>query len=176
MPSLARAVRTLKPGLSTSHWYLASCSVPVTPEEHKKIWSFLGDDYAVFDDPLCLTVTCSEFAMGVQDYGFFWKLTSGWIPHSALLGWTVDTCLRQVTEAFMVQTAENCGVSAVAVHDGRRRSLRTAELISTVLATMQIPQLYVDKASTAHEFWYSLVRQWIHAWRQSSRPFGFRLQ
>ena len=33
----------------------------------------------------------------------------------ALLGSTVDTCLRQFTEAFMVQTAENCGVSAVAV-------------------------------------------------------------
>ena len=43
----ARAVRTWKPGLSTSHRYLApTCSVPVTPEEHRKIWSFLGDDYA----------------------------------------------------------------------------------------------------------------------------------
>ena len=59
--------------------------------------SFLGDEYPVFDDPLYLTVTCSEFA---QDYGFFWKLTSGWIPYSALLGWTVDACLRQVTEAL----------------------------------------------------------------------------
>ena len=39
----ARAVRTWKLGLSTSHWYLApTCSVPVTLEEHRKIWSFLG--------------------------------------------------------------------------------------------------------------------------------------
>ena len=68
----ARAVRTWKPGLSTGHWYLAvTCSVPVTPEEHKKFWSFLGDDYAVFHDPLYLTVTCSEFACGVQGYRFF---------------------------------------------------------------------------------------------------------
>ena len=43
----ARAVRTWKPGLSTSHWYLPpTCSVPVTPEEHVKVWSFLGDDNA----------------------------------------------------------------------------------------------------------------------------------
>ena len=54
-----------------------TCSVPVTPEEHKKMWSFLGDDDAVFYDPLYLTFTCSEFARGVQDYGFSWKMTSG---------------------------------------------------------------------------------------------------
>ena len=34
MPSVARAVRTWKPGLSTCHWYLAAtCSVLVLPEE-----------------------------------------------------------------------------------------------------------------------------------------------
>ena len=33
----ARAVRTWKPGLFTSQWYLApTCSLPVRPEEHKK--------------------------------------------------------------------------------------------------------------------------------------------
>ena len=37
--------------------------------------------------PLYLTVTCSEFARGVQDYGFFWKLTSGWIPHFLVGQW-----------------------------------------------------------------------------------------
>ena len=60
-------------------------------------------------DLLYLTVTCSEFARGVQDCGLFWKLTSGWIPYSALLGWTVDTCVRQVTEALwfrLQKTAE----------------------------------------------------------------------
>ena len=41
----ARAVRTRKPGHSTSPWYLAvTCSVPVAPKEHRKIWSFLGDN------------------------------------------------------------------------------------------------------------------------------------
>ena len=33
----------------------------------RKIWSFLGDDYAEIYDPLFLTVTCSVFACGVQD-------------------------------------------------------------------------------------------------------------
>ena len=34
MPSVERAVRTWKPGLSTCHWYLAAtCSVLVLPEE-----------------------------------------------------------------------------------------------------------------------------------------------
>ena len=66
-------------------------------------------------------------AFGVQDYGLFWKMTSGGFPYSALVGSTVDTCLRQFTEACMVQTAENCGVSAVAVHQGRRLSLRGAQ-------------------------------------------------
>ena len=104
----ARAVRTWKPGLSSSHWYLApTCSVPFTPEEHEKIWNFLGDDYADFLDPLYLTVTCSAFAGGVQDYGRFWKMTSRWIPCPAPVGSTPDTCLRQFTEAFTVQTASS---------------------------------------------------------------------
>ena len=37
----------------------------------------------------------------------------------------------------VVQTAENCGVSAVAVHDGRRYSCRGAEAISHGLAVQQ---------------------------------------
>ena len=38
-------LRTWKPGPSMSHWYLApTCSVRVTLEEHREIWSFLGDD------------------------------------------------------------------------------------------------------------------------------------
>ena len=116
----ARAVRTWKPGLSTHTRYLAcTCLVSLEPEENRKFWSFLGDDYAVFHDPVYLTVTCSEFARGVQDYGFFWELTSGWIPYLALLGWTVDTFTSSYG-GFMVQTAENCGVSVVAVYDGRR--------------------------------------------------------
>ena len=45
-----------------------------------------------------LAVTCSEFACGVQDCGRFWKITSGWIPYSAPVGSTLDTCLRQFME------------------------------------------------------------------------------
>ena len=66
--SVARAVRTWKPGLSTSHWYLvATCSVLVLPEE-----------------------CCG---------GFFWEITSGFFPYSALFGSTVDTCVCQSSEA-----------------------------------------------------------------------------
>ena len=134
----ARAVRTWKPGLSTSHWYLApTCSVPVTPEEHKKIWSFLGDDYADFFDPLYLTVTCSAFAGGVQDYGLFWKMTSGWIPCPAPVGSTLDTRLRQFTEAFTVQTADNFGQAAVPVLQRRRHFLHGAEAEFHGLAVQQ---------------------------------------
>ena len=61
--SVARAVRIWKPGLSTSHWYLAPCSVPVTPEEHRKIGSFLGVHYAeLFLRPLVSgSHLCGEF-------------------------------------------------------------------------------------------------------------------
>ena len=32
--------------------------------------------------------------------GFFWETTSGGFPYSSLVGSTVDTCLRQFTEAL----------------------------------------------------------------------------
>ena len=96
----ALAVRTWKPGLSKSHFYLApTCPVPVTPLEHRKIWCFPETSSRFFYDLLYLTVTCSEFARGVQDYGFFWKVPSGRIPYSILLVSTVDACLRLFTEA-----------------------------------------------------------------------------
>ena len=47
-----------------------------------------------------LAVTCSVFAFGVQDTGLLWVMTSGTFPYSALIGSTLDTCLRQFTEAF----------------------------------------------------------------------------
>ena len=55
-----------------------------------------------FFSPLYLAVTCSAFACGVQDYGIFWKMASGWIPYSTPVGSTLDTCFRQFTEAFGV--------------------------------------------------------------------------
>ena len=45
-------------------------------------------------------VQCSVFACGVQDYGFFWEITSGLFPYATLLGSTVDTRLASVYEAF----------------------------------------------------------------------------
>ena len=44
----------------------------------------------------------------------------------------------------MVQSAENCGNSAVAVHQGRPHFLHGAEADSHVLATTEFPQLRVD--------------------------------
>ena len=64
-----------------------------------KIGVFWETSSRFFYDPLYLTVTCSEFARGVQDYGFFWKKPSGRILYSILLGSTLDACLRQFTEA-----------------------------------------------------------------------------
>ena len=52
--------------------------------------------------------------------------------------------LRQFTEAFLVQTAENCGVSAVAVLHGRRFLVVVQRPIPMVLVTMENPQLRVD--------------------------------
>ena len=65
-------------------------------------------------DPLYLTVTCSEFARGVQGFAFFWKLTSGWFPYSALLGWTVDTCVRQSTSSCFLLVAMHLALCSLA--------------------------------------------------------------
>ena len=62
----------------------------------------------------------------------FREMTPGMVSvFSTLLGSTADTCSASVYEAFwknftrflLDMTAENCGVSAVAVHPGRRQSL-----------------------------------------------------
>ena len=137
--SVARAVRTWKLGLSTSHWYLApSCSVSVTPEEHRKFWSFLGDAYAelflrplvsgshlcgVLYDPLYLTVTCSVF-------GFFWKMTSGisvcstpWFDSRYMLGVSLQ---RPGPE--LQKTAVSTQLQFIA---GHRHLFRSAEAVSS---------------------------------------------
>ena len=122
--SVARAVRTWKPGLCTSHWYLAvTCLVLVLSEEHRKLWSFLGDAYAelflrplvsgshlcgVFYDP---TVSCSEFAIGVQEYGLFRKTNSGmvsvfitpWFDSGYMLG----VSLRGLLASTLQKTADS---------------------------------------------------------------------
>ena len=106
-----------------SHWYLAPCLVPVSPEEHRKIWSFLGDAYAelflrplvsgshlcgVFYDP---TVSCSEFAFGVQEYGFFWKTNSGMVSVFSTLwfdsGYMHGVSLRGLLTSTLQKTADS---------------------------------------------------------------------
>ena len=57
----ARAIRRWKPGLSAHTWYLApTCSVPVSPEEHRYMGVFWETTTRIyFNGPLNLTVTCS---------------------------------------------------------------------------------------------------------------------
>ena len=132
-----------------SHWYLAPCSVPVSPEEHWKIWSFLGDAYAefslrplvsgshlccVFYDP---TVSCSEFAFEYKSMGFSGRRILVWFPYSVLLGSTLDTCMASVCEASWLHTAENCGYIHVFTQ-------MLFPMVLIVQKTIEIPQLLVD--------------------------------
>ena len=110
MPSVARAVRTWKPGLSTSHWYLAPCSVPVSLEEHRKISVFCELTARIFPyGPLSLAVTCAVYSTTRQsrvrssplkyknmDFSGkeFW-----YVSVLKTLGSTVVTCLVSVFEA-----------------------------------------------------------------------------
>ena len=115
---VARAVRTWKPGLSTCHWFLAPCSVPVTPEEHRKMWSFLGVHYAVFFyGPLYLAVTCAVYSMTRQSFfpssplecksmDFSGRRLLVCFPYSVHLGSTVDTCLASVYQTFFSSTLQ----------------------------------------------------------------------
>ena len=141
--SVARAVRTWKPGLSTSHWNLAPCSVPVTPEEHRKIWSFLGVHYAelIISTALCIwqslcgvfydpTVSCSEFALGVQEHGFFWKTTSGmvfefstpWFDSGYMLGGS----LRRLSASTLQKTLDSSQLQFI---EGRRHPCLYADAV-----------------------------------------------
>ena len=73
--SVARTVRTWKPGLSTSHWYLAvTCAVYSTTRQ-SRVWS----------SPL-------EY----KSTDFSGRRILVWFPYSLLLGSTVDTCLASV--------------------------------------------------------------------------------
>ena len=88
-----------------------------------------------------LAVTCSAFAAGVSwtflgDH--FWMFS---VSNSCWFN--TGYMLLQFTEAFGVSTAENCGVSAVAVHHGRRLLLHGAQADFHGLAVQQtigIPQ------------------------------------
>ena len=79
-----------------------------------------GSRLTYFYEPLYMTVTCSEFTFGVQDYGLFWEMTSGCFPYPAPVGSTLDTCYVSLRRLFGFRMQKNCGVSAVAVLYGRR--------------------------------------------------------
>ena len=123
--SVSRAVRTWKPGLSASHWYLTAAS-------------------SVFVLPDC----CG---------GFFWELTSGFIPVFSAVWFDngymclsvhggLGVCWLRCTSRCAPCRAENCGESAVAVHQGRLSSCRYAEADPMVSQTIEIPQL-LDKVA-----------------------------
>ena len=155
--SVARAVRTWKPGLSTSHWYLAPCSVLVMPEEHRKIWSFLGVHYAelfqgllVSGSHLCgvfcdTTVSCSKFALGVQEYGFFWKTASGmlsvfsspWFDSGYILGVSLRGLLASTLQELRI--LRSCSSSSVV--DILFVPQRQIPMVQTVQQTAEIPQM-----------------------------------
>ena len=92
------------------------------------------------------TVTCSEFASGVQDYGFSGRWHPGLFPYSAPVGSTLDTCLRQFLEACGsdCKTAESPQLQFIF---GRRHSLRDAEAdFLGLFSRPKFPQLpFIDE-------------------------------
>ena len=108
--SVARVVRTWKPGLSTSHWYLVRCLTRRRSTGNFGVfWEITMRNY--FYGPLYL----SGVPLEVRVFGFFWKMTSGisvcstpWFDS----GYTLGVSLQRPWS----RTAENCGLYAVAVH------------------------------------------------------------
>ena len=75
-----------------------------------------------FYEPLYMTVTvtCSAFAFGVQDYGLFWETTSGCIPYPAPVGSTLDTCsvsLLRLSWFRLQKTVESPQLQSIMVVD-----------------------------------------------------------
>ena len=68
--------------------------------QYRILYIFRSCRSRYFYDPLYLAVTCSAFACGVQDYGLFWKMTSGKFLYSILLGSTVSTCCVSLRRLF----------------------------------------------------------------------------
>ena len=86
--------------------------------------------------PLYLTVTCSEFATGVHDYGFFWEMASWFIS-------VFSSCWFNT--GYMFTSVKHAGSSfaAAVLLRGRPHPCRCAESIpwSTQFVTHGIPQL-----------------------------------
>ena len=143
--SVARAVRTWKSGLSSIHWYLAPCSVPVTPEEHRTIWSFLGVHYAeLFLWPLVSgSHLCGVFYDPLsKSFWFFWKMTScisvcstPWFDSGYVLGVSFQ---RPGPEPQI--TVDSPQLQFIA---GRRHldMQRQIPMVQTVQQTTEIPQM-----------------------------------
>ena len=85
---------------------------------------YFGDDVVFFYGPLYLEVTCSSCLPEEYRVALFREMTPGMVSVFSSLGSTADTCSASVYEVFwknftrflLGMTAENCGVSAVAVH------------------------------------------------------------
>ena len=146
---VARAVRTWKPGLSTSHWYLAPCSVPVTPEEHRKIWSFLGVHYAeLFLRPLVSgSHLCGVFHVPLSKSFWIFLEDDFWyfrLKHSLVRQWI--HAWRQSPKAWS-RTADYCGFSAVAVHHWSSTSLLIRRGSSSWSRLFSRPQRFPSRSS-----------------------------
>ena len=102
-------------------------------------------------DPLYLTVTCSEVLP------FFWKLTSGWFPYSALLGWTVDTCVRQSTSSCFLPVAMHLAFVFPCLSAFRRRQQWQ---YTAGFAGDDAPRAVFSFPVVRPKIWQSLVRCW----------------
>ena len=181
--SVARAVRTWKPGLSTSHWYLAPCSVLVSPEEHRKIsvfWKFTARNY--FYGPLYLAVICAVYSttrqsrvwsspLEYKSMDFSGRRILVWFPHSVLLGSTVDTCLASVYEAFWLPHCRKLRIlrscSSSKVVDIHVFTQMLFPMVLIVQKTTEIPQLLVD--TMADVPFVLVVQCWLCRLRCTSR-------
>ena len=101
--------------------------------------------FGYFLRPLYLTATCSEFASGVPDYGFFWgDDVLVYFRIQLLLGSTLDTCLRQYMEAYgsdcrKLRSLRSC--SSLLVVDIPFVPQRQTSMVQTILQPMEFLQL-----------------------------------
>ena len=132
--SVARAVRTWKPGLSTHPRYLArTCSVPVALEEHRKIGTS-GSPLTFFFDSLYLAVTYSAFACGglwtfLDDFQMDSVFSSCWFNTGYMFTSVYGSRLLKTVESPQLQSTKVVDISFA---------------IPMVLATMETSQLRVD--------------------------------
>ena len=83
--------------------------------------------YGVFYDP---TASCSEFALGVQEYGYFWKTTSGMVSVFSTpwfdSGCMLDVSLRGLLASTLQKTADSPQLQFI---QGRRHPCLYADAV-----------------------------------------------